>query len=321
MTRGFNENAKFNNLYKTGKEKTQGLLLEENESGKGVMQCFDVAPGIQISYNDLKMDSCFRPIRFEKDFLQVNYCLEGCYEFEYEGGNVSFLGEGDVCVDFLPKNKQVFSASRIPLGRYRGITILLEIETAQKSLDNEFQKKHINLYKIKDCLCTNESSLIIKSKYEITNIFRDLYSVDMRIKEPYAWLKTVELLLLLSLLDNGSVSSPGKFSFEVSRRTKEVYQYIIQNPLSKDTIGELAERFGLAESSLKRCFKSLSGYSVGEFVKTKCMESAAEMLIYKPALSIGEIGSLAGYENQSKFSAAFKSVIGTTPQAYRQSKT
>jgi len=26
---------------------------------------------------------------------------------------------------------------------------------------------------------------------------------------------------------------------------------------------------------------------------------------------------VAGYENQSKFSAAFKSVMGVTPQAYR----
>ncbi len=125
MTKDSCKNAKFNDLYKIGEEKTKGLLLEENESGEGVMQCFDVAPGIQISYNDLKMDSCFQPIRFEKDFLQINYCLEGCYEFEYEGGNVSFLGEGDICVDFLPKDKQVFFASRIPLRRYRGITVLL----------------------------------------------------------------------------------------------------------------------------------------------------------------------------------------------------
>ena len=67
------------------------------------MRRFEVAPGIQITYNDLKMDSCFRPIRFEKDFLQINHCLEGCYECELESGAVSFLGEGDLCVDYLSK--------------------------------------------------------------------------------------------------------------------------------------------------------------------------------------------------------------------------
>lgn len=79
------------------------------------MRRFEVAPGIQITYNDLKMDSCFRPIRFEKDFLQINHCLEGCYECELEGGSVSFLGEGDLCVDYLSKDRQVFLGSRIPL--------------------------------------------------------------------------------------------------------------------------------------------------------------------------------------------------------------
>ena len=117
----------FYNIYKTRDmpENIKSLLCEGNESGEGVMQCFEIAPGIQITYNDLNMDSCFRPLRFEKNFLQINHCLEGCYECELEGGAVSFLGEGDLCVDYLSKDKQVFLGSRIPLKKYRGITVLL----------------------------------------------------------------------------------------------------------------------------------------------------------------------------------------------------
>ena len=118
----------FHNIYTTKNEveNIQTVLHEGNESGEGTMRRFEVAPGIQITYNDLKMDSCFRPIRFEKDFLQINHCLEGCYECEPEGGSVSFLGEGDLCVDYLSKDKQVFLGSRIPLKKYRGITVLLK---------------------------------------------------------------------------------------------------------------------------------------------------------------------------------------------------
>ena len=74
----------FHNIYTTKNEveNIQTVLHEGNESGEGTMRRFEVAPGIQITYNDLKMDSCFRPIRFEKDFLQINHCLEGCYECE-----------------------------------------------------------------------------------------------------------------------------------------------------------------------------------------------------------------------------------------------
>lgn len=313
------ETSAFHNIYKTGTEEetVRGVLHEGDETGEGTMQRFEIAPGIQITYNDLKMDSCFRPIRFEKDFLQINHCLEGCYECELESGAVSFLGEGDLCVDYLSKDRQIFMGSRIPLKKYRGITILLEMETAQRALDQGFQQAHISLEQIRARLCSDGRSLIIKSKHEIDHIFNELYSVDVRIQMPYFWIKVIELLLFLSLLDDSAVRRPQQFSADISKRTQEVYQYIIENPFSKDTIQDLACMFGVAESSLKRCFKSISGASIGTFVKTKRMEAAAEMLISESALSIGEIGSVAGYENQSKFSAAFKSVMGVTPQAYR----
>ena len=73
------ETGAFHNIYKTGigAEPERRILHEGNESGEGTMRRFEIAPGIQITYNDLKMDSCFRPIRFEKGFLQINHCLEG----------------------------------------------------------------------------------------------------------------------------------------------------------------------------------------------------------------------------------------------------
>ena len=319
MSTAIKNTGAFHNIYETEceSEKIKTVLHEDNTSGEGVMRRFEIAPGIQITYNDLKMDSCFRPIRFEKDFLQINHCLEGCYECELESGAVSFLGEGDLCVDSLSKDKQVFRSSRIHLKKYRGITILLEVGAAQKTLDDSFQQAHINLEQIKDCLCSDGRSLIIKSKHEIDHIFSEMYSVDDRIQIPYFWIKVIELLLFLSLLDGSSVRHPQQFSADISKRTQEVYQYIIENPFMKDTISDLSCMFGVAESSLKRCFKSIAGASIGTFVRTKRMEAAAEILISEPTLSIGEIGSIAGYENQSKFSAAFKSVLGVTPQAYR----
>lgn len=309
----------FYNLYKIEEmtETAQATLYEGNETGEGTMRCFEIAPGIQITYNDLNMDSCFQPIRFEKNFLQINHCLEGCYECELESGTVSFLGEGDLCVDYLSKDKQVFLGSRIPLKKYRGITVLLEMETAQCTLDQGFQQAHINLEQIRNRLCSDGRSLIIKSKHEIDHIFSELYSVDERIQVPYFWIKVIELLLFLSLLDDSAVQRPQQFSADISKRTQEVYQYVIENPFTKDTIQDLTYMFGMAESSLKRCFKSISGVSIGAFMKRKRIEAAAEMLISESTLSIGEVGNIAGYENQSKFSAAFKSVMGVTPQTYR----
>jgi AraC-like DNA-binding protein len=287
----------------------------EDDYGSGEMRCYDVASGIQISYNNLNMDSCFQYIAPAKEFLQIDHCLEGCYEFELENGTVSFLGEGDLCVSNL--GKRVFTGSRLPLKKYRGLTVLLEIETAQKILYKDFPQANINLTQIRDKLCINGQSLLIKSRHEIDHIFSELYHVDERIQMPYFWIKVIELLLFLSLLDESHMQRPLTFSEEVSSGTQEVYKYIIENPFAKTTIAELAVMFRVSESSMKRCFKSLSGKSIGTFMKTKRMEAAAELLVEESKLSIGEVAEAAGYENQSKFSAAFKSVYGVTPFAYR----
>ena len=214
-------------------------------------------------------------------------------------------------------NWQVAVGSRIPLKKYRGITVLLEMETAQKTLNTDFQQGDINLQQIRDTLCGDGRSLLIKSKHEIDHIFSELYRVDERIRLPYFWIKVIELLLFLSLLDASYVKKPRQFSEDVSKGTQQAYQYIIENPFSKITISQLAEMFHVAESSMKRCFTSIAGNSIGTFMKIKRMEAAAQLLVSEPQLSICEVAETAGYENQSKFSAAFKSIMGVTPFAYR----
>lgn len=287
----------------------------KDEYGSGEMRCYDVTPGIQVSYNNLNMDSCFHPIVPAKEYLQIDHCLDGCYEFELQNKTVYFLGEGDLCVSNL--GKQAFVGSRLPLKKYRGLTVLLEVETAQESLNSYFPQANINLAQIRDKLCPNGQSLLIKARHKIDHIFSELYQTDERIRIPYLWVKTIELLLFLSLLDSSHMQQPMTFSEEVSQGTQKVYQYIIENPFVKNTITDLAAMFHLAESSMKRCFKSVSGHSIGTFMKIKRMEAAAQLLLTERNLSIGEIAEAAGYENQSKFSAAFKSVYSITPYAYR----
>lgn len=312
------KSSSFHDIYfRDGKSNLSSVVHEETDSGEGEMICYDVASGIQITYNELNMGSCYRPIIPEHDFLQIDHCLEGCYECESADGTVTFLGEGDLSVGSLYKGKQTITGSNIPLKKYKGITVLFEIEKAQKVISENFGQADINLVKIRDMLCSNGTLLLVKSKREIDHIFGELYSVDKRIRSPYFWIKIIELLLVLSLLDGSAVQKPQHFSEDISKRTQKVYQYIIENPFDKKTITDLSEEFGIAESSLKRCFKSIAGKPIGTFIKIKRIEAAAEMLIAEPHLGIGEIAYAAGYENQSKFSAAFKSVMGITPQAYR----
>ena len=47
------------------------------------------------------------------------------------------------------------------------------------------------------------------------------------------------------------------------------------------------------------------------------MKAAAEMLISDWRMNIADIAQRLGYDNASKLSAAFRDVMGVTPQNYR----
>ena len=88
------------------------LRRYEDESGSGKMHCYNIAPGIQLSFNDLNLSSCYQPLNVQKDFLEINYCLEGGHEVEMVGGGITFLGEKDLSISGLYHDKRVIVNSR-----------------------------------------------------------------------------------------------------------------------------------------------------------------------------------------------------------------
>ena len=50
------------------------------------------------------------------------------------------------------------------------------------------------------------------------------------------------------------------------------------------------------------------------------MKVAASVLVSESDIHISEIAQRFGYDNSSKFSAAFRDVMGVTPQSYRNRK-
>lgn len=302
----------FSGEERNGKDEIYRLT---NNSGKGKISCYDVCEGIQLTYNQLEMGSCFQKISPEPDLMLINHCLEGCYECEFQDGTVSFMGEGDLCVSDL--GGQAFANSRLPTNKYIGISILLDLHTAQTSLDALFPQANIDLFALCDYLCAEGKSLMIRARSEVDHIFSELYYVDERIRMPYYTIKIIELFLFLGLVEREKFENLPAFSGSVVSATKSVYAYLIENPIKRVTIGELSSRFNVADSSLKRCFKTVAGQSIGTFMKEQRIQAAANILLNQKNMSVAEVAEFAGYESASKFSAAFKSVYKQTPLVYR----
>lgn len=282
-------------------------------AGHGTMECREVLPGIQISYNCLNMENCFQNIRNTRHTWQIDFCHKGCYEWEVNKNTRLFLGEGMTSVMAL--NKIRFKSSRIPLRYFEGISIFLEPERVQPVLDREFSGSHIQLMHLESALCLSDRPFLLRPLTETRQIFQDINRARTEKDPAYLWLKTVELLLLLSQLHLPGAEYLRSFSAETEKGTREIYEYLRIHPLCDLSLRDLCGAFHVSESSVQRCFKYITGKSVGVFRKEKRMEEASRFL--QSGMTVGETAAHVGYSNHSKFTEAFKSVFHQTPSSYQ----
>ena len=83
------------------------------------------------------------------------------------------------------------------------------------------------------------------------------------------------------------------------------------------SINKLAGDFGISPTSLKNYFKGVYGKSISAYLHDKRMKEAVKYL-EESNWQIVDIALLIGYENASKFSAAFKAAEGESPLEYRR---
>lgn len=98
---------------------------------------------------------------------------------------------------------------------------------------------------------------------------------------------------------------------------KEAEALILQDLSRRFTAKELADRFGISESSLKLYMKGILGDSYLNYFRRKRMERAAELL-ESTNQKVLEIANAVGYENQGKFAKAFAECYGIPPLEFRR---
>lgn len=100
----------------------------------------------------------------------------------------------------------------------------------------------------------------------------------------------------------------------------EVHELLISDLTRRYTIEELSAKFHINQTTLKTTFKTVFGQSIGGYMKEYRIKRAKELLCHSDA-SVAEIAFAVGYENQSKFTVAFRNITGTLPRDYRKAHT
>lgn len=113
------------------------------------------------------------------------------------------------------------------------------------------------------------------------------------------------------------------FGFTSNRRqlpplTRAAMSYVhrsYQDPLEVITI---AQALKCQPSHLSRVFKKSAGYSLSDYIKRVRIDHAMRLLA-SSEYSVGEIGYMVGFQDQSHFGKIFRSFLKMTPLGYRQS--
>ncbi len=303
------------NVVNVSKNQEKEVYKVLDSTGQGRMTFYDVFTGVTIIYNDFNMEQCNSEFQTMNDYFCVSHCKEGRLEWMLDDNRYMYMETGDLEIDTRANHANNFS---FPLKCFQGITIAIDINLANKSLNTALEGFQINLKDLKKKFCSDTKPFIIRAGIEINHIFSGLYAVPKESHEIYFKIKVLELLFFLIKFDIPQNQKERQyFSKKQVEKIKRMTSFLTKHLENHYTLNELSTKFDFPLTSMKICFKGVYGISIYAYMKAYRMNTAAIEVI-KTKKSIAEIGREMGYDNASKFSAAFKSQIGETPIKYRK---
>ena len=103
----------------------------------------------------------------------------------------------------------------------------------------------------------------------------------------------------------------------IHRTVHEVALYLQNHSAQACSLDMLAGRFYISRAYLTRMFKSVTGFTITEYL-TVCRIRKARVLLEETELSVTEIASRTGFGNITYFEKVFKEMTHETPLRYRK---
>ncbi len=298
----------------TGNETENLTYLLRNNKGDAKITVHTVFPGVELIYNSVHTDRFHIGSNTEGNLIEIHHCREGRIEQQLED-EFFYLMPGDLSVSMRSKRAEEY---RFPLRHYHGISIIINTDISPKCFSCFLKDVNVQPEQVAKRLCGEGKSFVIRSQDYIGHIFSEFYTVPESYKKGYFKIKILELLLVLSGIDpneNGIASlSLSKMQVYLAKRTEA---YLSANMEQKITVAELSKKFHVSQTHLQNAFRGVYGVPIFSYIRIQKMQSAALQLIHTP-LTVTEIAVGCGYDNASKFAAAFREIMGETPTEYRK---
>ena len=292
--------------------------LPESDTGPAV--CYSPLSGVALWFHKASSPQILPAAEVPSPaMIELNHCRAGRLDVAFRDGNSVSLSPGDLV---LHSSAHQIQRIQSPASRYEGISIrfcLPDAEDSVTTLSAQLLHASIDLRALFDSL--RGGCVLLPGDATVERIFVDLYRAQPNeaLRDSYFRLKLLELLLYLSGLDLRTIQpEPLHLDREQLARIKEVHAYLVQNVNRHITLNELAGRFHLSLTALKRGFKAVYGMPLDTYMRAFRLHTAQELL-RQTDLEVAEIAHRVGYESHSRFAAVFRSHTGQTPSRYRKS--
>lgn len=138
--------------------------------GLGLMTVYQAFPGIQLIYNDFEATEYEWEGIFDKNILEINHCREGREGSRLLSGSCLYLGEGDLSIHTMDNCASEMS---FPLKHYRGISVVINLETVSKILQQFWRRQVLILWNFGISSVRLEIALSCGQKMKLSIFFRN----------------------------------------------------------------------------------------------------------------------------------------------------
>lgn len=294
------------------------LRIKDSGGGDGLMTIYRVFDGVYLMYNDFHMEQCYSRFESPERIFCIDHCREGRIEHCTDNNMRYYVESGDLRID-----RRVHHSGNVefPVSHYHGITIGFLLDYAEKSVQKAMPEISVNLAELADKFCSSDNIFILRKNAFIEHIFSELYHVPSKIRMDYFKIKVMELLVFLRALEPSGYQDdcPYFYSGQIEK-IKSVHKLLTDNLARSYTTQELARKFGLSTAALKNGFKGVYGSPIYTYIRTYKMNVAASMLVTDRHKKIIDIAACVGYDNPSKFAAAFREIFDMSPSEYRNNR-
>ena len=279
----------------------------------GSLRLFSLWDGAVLSFNRIYAQVWPLAQNEAANILLLNFCRKGRCEVALEDGQFAFLSQGHMAVG----TQQAQEEYRYPSGLYEGIELFLDLDLLAHRPYPLFQEGEVSPEGIMEHLHTSRRLYLGPTPACVQTLLDNLW--QFRDSEEVGLLKLLSAQLLWKVERQSLETSPAIRCFTSSQVAiaREIQNILCADLSQNHTARELAERFQIAETSLKNYFRGVFGENLSTFLREARMRRAAELL-QSSELRVAEIAAQVGYENQSKFAAVFVRHFGCPPLEYRR---